>query len=235
MLDAQGITASYGAGIVLKSVSVDVPAGKTVCVLGPNGAGKTTLLRAISGMLDIRGGSVTLEGRDISRTDIRTRVARGLVHVPEGRELFPGLSVRENLLLGGTTQTRVTQEETLEFVYNYFPRLAERSIQRAGTLSGGEQQMLAIGRGLMAKPKVLLLDEPSFGLAPIIVREIAEIIRNVCKQDGVSVLIVEQNLGLALKVADYGYVLVDGEVRLAGSREELEREGAVSNLYMGAG
>src|SRR6185369_9573774 len=222
LLAVSNVETYYGPIMALRGVSFTVPAGAIVTILGANGAGKTTILKTVSGVMDPQKGSVTLEGRAIHGLD-PDRVARlGLSHVPEGREVFPFLSVRENLRMGAyARRDAAAVAQDLEMVNEYFPVLAARTEQRAGSLSGGEQQMLAIGRALMARPKVMLLDEPSLGLAPKLVKDIFEIIRRINRERGVTVLVVEQNANIALHTADYGYVLELGRIVMEDTCERL--------------
>jgi branched-chain amino acid transport system ATP-binding protein len=220
--------------MALRGVSFSVPAGAIVTILGANGAGKTTILKTVSGVMDPQKGSVTLEGRAIHGLD-PDRVARlGLSHVPEGREVFPFLSVRENLRMGAYARRDTTAvAQDLEMVNEYFPVLASRAEQRAGSLSGGEQQMLAIGRALMARPKVMLLDEPSLGLSPKLVKDIFDIIGRINRERGVTVLLVEQNANLALQTADYGYVLELGRIVMEDTCERLLQKDDIREFYLG--
>jgi branched-chain amino acid transport system ATP-binding protein len=234
LLVVNNVETYYGPIMALRGVSFTVPAGAIVTILGANGAGKTTILKTVSGVMDPQKGSVTLEGRAIHGLD-PDRVARlGLSHVPEGREVFPFLSVRENLRMGAYARrdtAAVTQD--LEMVNEYFPVLASRAEQRAGSLSGGEQQMLAIGRALMARPKVMLLDEPSLGLSPKLVKDIFDIIRRINRERGVTVLLVEQNANLALQTADYGYVLELGRIVMEDTCERLLQKDDIREFYLG--
>ncbi|MEX2224716.1 MAG: ABC transporter ATP-binding protein [Candidatus Rokuibacteriota bacterium] len=220
--------------MALRGVSFGVAAGAIVTILGANGAGKTTILKTVSGVMDPQKGSVTLEGRPIHGLD-PDRVARlGLSHVPEGREVFPFLSVRENLRMGAYPRRDADAvARDLEMVTEYFPVLAARAEQRAGQLSGGEQQMLAIGRALMARPKVMLLDEPSLGLAPKLVKDIFDIIQRINRERGVTVLLVEQNANLALQTADYGYVLELGRIVMEDTCERLLQKDDIREFYLG--
>ncbi|HEY1362565.1 MAG TPA: ABC transporter ATP-binding protein [Xanthobacteraceae bacterium] len=234
LLDVRGLTAAYGKVEALHKIGLEVATGAIVTVIGPNGAGKTTLLAALMGLLPSRG-PVLYDGDDISRCTTEMRVARGLCLVPERRELFGGLRVEDNLLLGAFARigkTRRGVRADLDEVYQRFPRLLERRSQLAGTLSGGERQMLALGRALMAKPRLLMLDEPSLGLAPRIVRDIFQIIAEL-KHSGVSILLIEQNARAALEVADHGYVLETGDVVLEGSAPALAADPRVVQTYLG--
>jgi branched-chain amino acid transport system ATP-binding protein len=235
LLTVSNVETYYGPIMALRGVSFGVPAGSIVTILGANGAGKTTILKTVSGVMDPQKGTVNLEGRPIHGLD-PDRVARlGLSHVPEGREVFPFLTVRENLRMGAYTRRDTDQvAKDLEMVVEYFPVLAARAEQRAGSLSGGEQQMLAIGRALMARPKVMLLDEPSLGLSPILVREIFTIIRRVNEEQGMSILLVEQNAKVALETAHYGYVLEIGRVVMNDSCERLMHSKDIQEFYLGA-
>ena len=234
LLTVNNIETYYGPIMALRGVSFSVPAGAIVTILGANGAGKTTILKTVSGVMDPQKGSVTLEGRAIHGLD-PDRVARlGLSHVPEGREVFPFLSVRENLRMGAYARRDATAvAQDLEMVNEYFPVLAARTEQRAGSLSGGEQQMLAIGRALMARPKVMLLDEPSLGLSPKLVKDIFDIIGRINRERGVTVLLVEQNANLALQTADYGYVLELGRIVMEDTCERLLQKDDIREFYLG--
>ena len=233
MLTLEDVAAGYGDLLAVRSISFEVGAGECVALIGANGAGKTTTLRAIAGLLPLRGGRVLFEGRSLAGLDPGEVVARGLAHVPEGRQVFAGLSVLENLEMGARTKTaRAARRDSLAEVFALFPRLRERAPQLAGTLSGGEQQMLAIGRALMARPRLLLLDEPSLGLAPIAVRTIMEIVATLNRR-GTTILLVEQNVRRALGLCRRGYVVENGVVALAGSREQLLRSDHVRQAYLG--
>ncbi len=234
LLAVSNVETYYGPIMALRGVSFTVPAGAIVTILGANGAGKTTILKTVSGVMDPQKGSVTLEGRAIHGLD-PDRVARlGLSHVPEGREVFPFLSVRENLRMGAyARRDTAAVAQDLEMVTEYFPVLASRAEQRAGSLSGGEQQMLAIGRALMARPKVMLLDEPSLGLSPKLVKDIFDIIRRINRERGVTVLLVEQNANLALQTADYGYVLELGRIVMEDTCERLLQKDDIREFYLG--
>ena len=221
--------------MAIRGVSIEVPRGQIVTVLGANGAGKTTILKTISGVLDPLKGTVEFEGKPIQRMDPDRIVRLGLGHVPEGREVFPFLSVAENLAMGSYLRSdKAGIAEDLERIFVYFPRLKERIDQPAGQLSGGEQQMLAISRALMNRPKLLLLDEPSLGLSPILVKEIFAIIRRVNAEQGVSILLIEQNAKMALETAHYGYVLEVGRVVMADHCERLMQSKDIQEFYLGA-
>ncbi|MDZ4216244.1 MAG: ABC transporter ATP-binding protein [Rhodocyclaceae bacterium] len=237
ILEVSDLCVSYGKVEALHHVSLKVRPGEIVTVIGPNGAGKTTLLSAIMGVLPFNRGSVSYQGDAYAHVDIEQMVARGMTLVPEKRELFGEMSVADNLLLGAFMRRRLgfrDEAQTLEKVYTIFPRLKERHQQMAGTLSGGERQMLAVGRALMAQPKLLMLDEPSLGLAPLIVREIFRVIADLRKL-GVAILLVEQNARAALQVSDYGYVLETGEIALEGPSDQLEDDPKVVEAYLGLG
>jgi len=237
ILAVTDLCVSYGKVEALHHVSLKVRPGEIVTVIGPNGAGKTTLLGAIMGVLPFSRGEVCYQGQVGRHVDIEQMVARGMTLVPEKRELFGEMSVADNLLLGAFMRRRLgfrDERQTLDKVYAIFPRLKERHQQTAGTLSGGERQMLAVGRALMAQPKILMLDEPSLGLAPLIVREIFRVIGDLRKL-GVAILLVEQNARAALQVADYGYVLETGEVALEGASSQLEDDPKVVESYLGLG
>jgi branched-chain amino acid transport system ATP-binding protein len=233
MLEAKNLSVSYGKLNAVKGVGFAIEEGKIVTIIGPNGAGKTTLLKALMGQLDAQG-SVRYRGEDLGRAEVEARVERGIVLVPETRELFTDMAVADNLLLGAYVHRRkATQvKDDMERVFALFPRLRERRAQLAGTLSGGERQMLALGRALMGRPKLLMLDEPSLGLAPIIVREIFRIITRL-GAEGVTMLLVEQNARAALETADYGYVLESGEIVHQGEAAALMRDPKVMATYLG--
>ena len=232
MLSVDAIHVYYDAIHALKGVSFNVAQGELVTLLGGNGAGKTTTLKTLSGLLRPRAGSIELEGAPLERIEAHEIVRRGVAHVPEGRKVFPRFTVLENLRIGGYSRDKRALIPELDFVFQMFPRLRERQKQYAGTLSGGEQQMLAIGRALMAKPKLLLLDEPSMGLAPKIVEQILENIQAINKA-GVTVLLVEQNAAMALAISHRGYVLETGTVILDGSASELAGNDLVRQAYLG--
>jgi len=231
MLNLTRVDAGYGNIKVLFDISLSVEEGEVVVLLGANGAGKSTVLKTICGDVVATAGSVTYDGEDITELSPEEVVRRGIVHVPEGREIFPASTVSENLRLGSYTAPE-TADEILEWVYELFPRLRERNQQKAGTLSGGEQQMLAIGRGLMADPDLLLLDEVSLGLAPVIVEDVFEAIDQIAGE-GKTVLLVEQNLYNALEVADRGYLLESGEIKLEGPVEKIAENDRLKEAYLG--
>jgi branched-chain amino acid transport system ATP-binding protein len=233
MLDLKNVDAGYGAFQALFGISMRVNAGEAVAVIGANGAGKTTLMRVISGMLSASSGSMTMEGADLRTTPPHKIIELGIAHVPESRRLFPRLSVEDNLRLGAfIPSARAHFAERLDYVYGLFPRLKERRSQLAGTMSGGEQQMCAIGRALMSKPKLVLLDEPSMGLAPVIVQQVFELVRRI-RSEGYTVLIVEQNVSQVLKVADRAYLLEVGRIVQSGSSAELAASDDIRKAYMG--
>ena len=234
MLEVTGLEVRYGNVTAVKGISLEVAEGEIVAIIGPNGAGKTSTLRAITGLVPSAGGRVVFRGTDVSRWRAHRIVTLGLGHAPEGRRLFPQMTVMENLRMGAYRR-RVPSEisRTLAQVEELFPRLAERRAQLAGTLSGGEQQMLAIGRALMAEPRLLVLDEPSFGLAPMIVREIGRIVHSINRERGVSVLLVEQNARMALGIAGRAYVMETGRVALSGISATLAESPHVKAAYLG--
>jgi branched-chain amino acid transport system ATP-binding protein len=234
LLRVDSIETFYGPIQAIRGISLDVDQGHIVTVLGANGAGKTSVLRTISGVLDPERGQVLFEGRDIARMPPDQVMRLGICHVPEGREIFPFLTVRENLNMGAYTRrdTAGVTRDT-ELCFEYFPRLKERESQRAGLLSGGEQQMLAIGRALMGSPKLLLLDEPSLGLSPILVQQIFGIIRRINREQNVSILLVEQNAHIALQTADFGYVLEVGRVVAADQCNNLMQRADIREFYLG--
>ncbi|MBB5054104.1 branched-chain amino acid transport system ATP-binding protein [Afipia massiliensis] len=235
ILKLSNIESFYGPIMAIRGISLEVPRGKIVTLLGANGAGKTTVLKTISGILDPQKGSIEFKGQPIQRMEADKIVRLGLSHVPEGREVFPFLSVRENLMMGAyPRKDHDGVAADLERVYGYFPRLRERINQPAGQLSGGEQQMLAIGRALMNRPALLLLDEPSLGLSPILVKEIFTIIKRVNAEQGMSILLVEQNAKVALETADYGYVLEIGRVVMNDTCERLMMSQDIQEFYLGA-
>ena len=233
MLELRRVTAGYGAFTALWDVSLTVAAGEAVAVVGPNGAGKTTLMRVISGLVPTRGGELVFEGTPLTGRRAHQIVAHGIAHVPEGRRIFPGLTVAENLKMGAfLPPARRVYRQSVERVYGLFPVLAERRAQRAGSLSGGEQQMLAIGRALMSRPKLILLDEPSMGLAPVMVFRLFDLIRRV-RAEGYTILVVEQNVRQVLKLVDRAYLLEVGRIRMEGRAELLSEQDFVRKAYMG--
>ena len=234
MLEVSGLEVRYGSVTAVRGISLEVAEGEVVAIIGPNGAGKTSTLRAITGLVPTAGGRVVFRGTDVSRWKAHRIVTLGLGHAPEGRRLFPQMTVMENLRMGAYRRRGPSEiGRTLAQVEELFPRLAERRAQLAGTLSGGEQQMLAIGRALMAEPRLLVLDEPSFGLAPMIVREIGRIVRSINRERGVSVLLVEQNARMALGIAGRAYVMETGRVALSGPSATLAESPHVKAAYLG--
>jgi len=234
MLKIENLHVSYGGIRALQGVSLEVPDGKIVTLIGANGAGKSTTLRTISGLVKADSGSITYDGQELLGQPINRILEKGIALVPEGRRVFTNLSVVENLRIGAYLRKDKAQiEKDLEWVYGLFPRLKERSWQMAGTLSGGEQQMLAVARALMSKPKVIMMDEPSLGLAPLVVKGIFDIIRTINDQ-GVTVLLIEQNANMALKTADYAYVLETGRITLTGTGKELLVNEDVKKAYLGS-
>ena len=233
ILELQDLQVSYGGIQALKGISLKVEEGQIVTLIGANGAGKTTTLRAISGLEKAKAGKILYDGADITGKPSKYMVEKGLVMSPEGRRIFPDMTVLENLKIGAYLRRDKDQiAKDLEHMYELFPRLKERSWQMAGTLSGGEQQMLAVGRALMSKPRLLMLDEPSLGLAPLVVKDIFSIIRTI-RDEGVTVLLIEQNANAALKVADYGYVMETGRITLEGTGAELLVDPQVRAAYLG--
>ena len=232
ILEIRDLQVHYGGIEAVKGISLDVPEGEIVTLIGANGAGKSSTLRAIAGLVKPSAGKISFLDEDITGMDSSLIVSKGITLVPEGRRIFPDMTVLENLKIGAYLRKDDLSED-LEWVYSLFPRLKERSWQAGGTLSGGEQQMLAVGRALMSRPKVIMMDEPSLGLAPIIVKGIFEIIKEINKQ-GVTILLIEQNANMALKIADIGYVLETGRITLTGSGEELLTNDAVRAAYLGA-
>lgn len=234
LLELKNVETYYGPIMAIRGVSLAVPEGRIVAVLGANGAGKTTILRTISGVMDPQKGEILFAGEDMARRDPDVVMRLGLSHVPEGREVFPFLSVSENLQMGAfSRRDRGRIADDLERVYDYFPALADRGSQPASQLSGGEQQMLAIGRALMADPRMLLLDEPSLGLSPILVHQIFEIINRINEERGMTILVVEQNAHVALRHAHYGYVLENGRVVMDDSCEKLASSPDIQEFYLG--
>jgi branched-chain amino acid transport system ATP-binding protein len=233
VLRLEQVAAGYGTFQALFGVSLEVQAGEAVAVIGPNGAGKTTLLRVISKLIDVSAGEIRLDGASLNPVPAHRVIELGVAHVPENRRLFPRLSVEENLRIGAYTRAaRARFAERLAYVFELFPRLAERRAQLAGTLSGGEQQMCAIGRGLMSGPKLLLLDEPSAGLAPVIVQQVFELVERI-RAEGFTVLIVEQNIRQVLHVVDRAYLLETGQIKLSGTAAELQASDDIRRAYIG--
>ncbi|SDZ48530.1 amino acid/amide ABC transporter ATP-binding protein 2, HAAT family [Variovorax sp. YR266] len=232
LLDIQGLRGGYGRVEVLRGVDLHVNAGEMVALLGSNGAGKSTLNKMVCGLCPAWGGTVRFDGKDLSGAHYRDVVKAGLIQVPEGRKVFPNLSVRENLELGSFTRARERRATNLEKSFHIFPRLRERMDQHAGTMSGGEQQMLAIARGLMAEPVLLILDEPSLGLSPLLVEEMFSLIREL-RDGGLAVMLVEQNVGQSLEIADRAYVLENGSVRFSGLPGELLGSDELRRVYLG--
>lgn len=234
LLEVRNLETFYGPIMAIRGVSLSIEKGQVVTVLGANGAGKTTLLKTISGIMDPEKGQILFEGEEIQGKEPHQIVRRGIVQVPEGREVFPLLTVGENLALGAYTRhDRAEIARDRDLVFSYFPILAERSAQEAGTLSGGQQQMLAIGRGLMLRPKIMLLDEPSLGLSPLLTQEIFEILRRLNKDEGVTMMLVEQNAAVALDLADQGYVMELGRIVMADTAEKLAASEDIQSFYLG--
>nr|WP_312291857.1 ABC transporter ATP-binding protein [Clostridium chromiireducens] len=233
MIKIDNLIVSYGGIEALKGVSLEVPSGKIVTLVGANGAGKSTTLKSIVGLVKPKSGSIDYEGTDLTKLNTELMVKKGIALVPEGRKVFADLTVLENLKIGAYSRTDKSGiAEDLEKVYSLFPRLKERTWQTAGTLSGGEQQMLAIGRALMSRPKLIMMDEPSLGLAPIIVKELFGIIKKI-NEDGMTVLLIEQNANAALKIADIGYIMETGKITLSGSGQELLNNDEIKKAYLG--
>ncbi len=231
ILTLDNLYVSYGGIRAVKGISLNVPEGEIVTLIGANGAGKSTILRTIAGLVKAESGKIFYQGEEITGKTTNSIVEKGITLVPEGRRVFANLTVLENLKIGGYLR-KDNLDQDVEWVYKLFPRLKERSWQMAGTLSGGEQQMLAVGRALMSKPKLIMMDEPSLGLAPIIVNDIMNIIKTINKE-GVTILLVEQNANLALKIAHYGYVCETGNISLAGTGTELLNDESVKAAYLG--
>lgn len=234
MLKVEGLNAGYGSVNILWDIGFTLEDGEIVAILGSNGAGKTTMVRAITGMLKPSSGSILLDGKEIAKENSRTILNSGIVQVPEGRQLFTEMTVLENLQMGAfNKETKAHFQKNLKKSYEWFPKLEERSKQAAGTLSGGEQQMVAVARALIGEPKLLILDEPSLGLAPNIVDDILHVASNLAKQDGISVLLVEQDITKALGTADRGYVIENGRVALTGTAADLQANEHVKKAYLG--
>jgi branched-chain amino acid transport system ATP-binding protein len=234
VLELKAVDAGYGSFQALFGVDLEVKAGEAVAVIGPNGAGKTTLMRVISGLIRPRRGSIAMEGTDVLSTPAHRIVSLGIAHVPENRRLFPRLTVEDNLKMGAfMPEARAKYAERLQFVFDLFPRLKERRTQMAGTMSGGEQQMCAIGRALMSHPKLLLLDEPSAGLAPVVVQQVFELVKRIRAGGELTVLIVEQNVQQVLHVVDRAYLLEAGTIRASGSAAEMLSSDTIKHAYLG--
>jgi len=233
MIKINDLVVAYGGIEALKGISLEIPSGKIVTLVGANGAGKSTTLKSIVGLVKPKSGSIDYEGTDLTKINTELMVQKGIALVPEGRKVFADLTVLENLKIGAYTRKDTKGiEEDLEKVYSLFPRLRERTWQLSGTLSGGEQQMLAIGRALMSRPKLIMMDEPSLGLAPIIVKELFGIIQKI-NQEGMTVLLIEQNANAALKIADMGYIMETGKIILSGSGKELLANDEIKKAYLG--
>ena len=233
LLRLENLDVYYGEVQVLRDLSLEIENGEGICLLGNNGSGKTTTANAISGILPVRSGKITFLGEDITNLSSHKRVEMGLVQIPEGRKIFPTLSVEENLYMGSVLKKpKLHRSESMQMVKDLFPILADRFKQAGGTLSGGEQQMLAIARGLMSMPKLLILDEASLGLAPLIVEEIFQVIQQI-RSDGVTILLVEQNVAQALSISDRGYVIEEGRLALAGAASDLINDPQIKRLYLG--
>ncbi|KRA08001.1 ABC transporter ATP-binding protein [Acidovorax sp. 22279] len=233
LLSVDNLSAGYGKIRALHGVSLRVPQARIVCVLGANGAGKTTLMRALSGLLPVSDGQAIFDGQSIANVPAEALVRRGIAHVPQGRMVFAQLTVRDNLVLGGYTRPAAEVRDDIDRVLGYFPRLKERITSRAGTLSGGEQQMLAIARGLLAKPRLLMLDEPSMGVAPILKDAIFETLRDIRDRENLTLLIVEQDADIALDISDEGYVIETGRVVMQGPAAELAGNEDIRRAYLG--
>ena len=233
VLEVRNVETFYGPIMAIRGVSLEVPKGKIVTILGANGAGKTTLLKTVSGVMDPEKGQILLNGEEIQGREPDQIVREGVAHVPEGREVFPFLSVEDNLMMGAFTRTDDEIASDIQMVFDYFPVLLERRNQAAGTLSGGQQQMLAMGRGLMARPQILLLDEPSLGLSPILVQEIFSIVKRLNEEQSVTMMLVEQNARVALNAAHYGYVLELGRIVRAGEAQKLLASEDIQECYLG--
>lgn len=233
MLELNNLTAGYGSFQALFSVNLEVKKGEAIAVIGPNGAGKTTLLRTISGMLPVQSGNLSMEGTSLKDVPPYRIIDFGIAHVPENRRLFSSMSIEDNLRMGAfTPNARPHYEERLDFIFNLFPRLKERRSQIAGTLSGGEQQMCAIGRALMSSPKLLLMDEPSAGLAPVIVNQVFQLVQQI-RDQGLTVLIVEQNIEQVLQIVDRAYLMEVGAIKISGKAEELIQSESIRKAYVG--
>jgi branched-chain amino acid transport system ATP-binding protein len=234
LLNIEELCVSYGKNQVIKSVSMEVNEGEIVTLIGANGAGKTTLLRTISGIKSSSSGTIEFMGKKIQKTPSHKIVDLGIGHIPEGRRVFPEMTVKENLEMGAYTRKNAKEaKRQLDHIFELFPRLKERVSQRAGTLSGGEQQMLAIGRAIMLRPKVYLFDEPSLGIAPLVIMEIAQMIKRLNEEEGATILLVEQNANLALRLSHRAYILETGKISLEGPSDELANDDRVQKIYLG--
>lgn len=234
MLEIKNLKVKYGGIVALNGVDMKIPDGKIVTLVGANGAGKSTTLRAITNLVNTAEGSITYDGKELTGRNTQDIVKMGITLVPEGRHVFADMTVDENLRIGAyLRKDKASFKKDIDFIHEMFPRLKERSNQLSGTLSGGEQQMLAVGRALMSKPKVLMMDEPSLGLAPLVVKDIFEIIKKVNKEQNMTVLLIEQNANAALKIADYGYVMETGNIGLEGTGQELLSNERVKEMYLG--
>jgi branched-chain amino acid transport system ATP-binding protein len=234
MLDVKNLVSGYGKSEVIRGISLEVQEGKIVTIIGPNGAGKTTFFRTIFGFLPARQGEILFENEDLTKYAPTVRVQKGIAMVPQGRNVFPFLTVLENLKLGAYTRyDQKTVQEGIDLAYSLFPVLKERSDQQAGTLSGGEQQMLVIGRALMSRPKFLMLDEPSLGIAPFLIKEIFRTIKAINEEQKTTIFLVEQNAAVALRAAEWGYVMEGGQIHMSGSTQELLNDDRVKGAYLG--
>ena len=233
ILEVNDINVFYDKIHAIKDISFNIKEGEIVSFIGANGAGKTTILNSVSNVLPIKSGEIVLNGENITNIKAHKLVSKGMAHVPEGRRIFTDLTVLENLEMGAYTKSKAEFNEEVKKIFNLFPRLLERKNQLSGTMSGGEQQMLAIGRALMSKPKLILLDEPSMGLSPLLVKEIFEIIKRINKENGVTVLLVEQNAKMALEISDRAYVIETGEIVLEGSGKDLINDPIIKKAYLG--
>ena len=233
MLEVKNLHSGYNKIEVLHDINITVPDGKIVVVIGRNGAGKSTLLNTISGLVKIKSGSILLDGKKLPSSPHKI-VSTGIIQVPEGRRIFPSLTIDENLIMGGYLASPTDLKTRKELVYDTFPILRERADQQAGTMSGGEQQMLAMGRGMMAGPKILLLDEPSLGLAPLVFNQVFELVKKLNREEHMTIILVEQNASIALRMADYAYVLENGEVVIEGPGKDLVEDPRVKAAYLGA-
>lgn len=234
MLEIKDLRVKYGGIVALDGISMKVPEGKIITLVGANGAGKSTTLRSITKLVTPASGSITYDGKELTHMNTQDIVKMGITLVPEGRHVFDDMTVDENLMIGAyLRKDKENFKKDIDFIHEMFPRLKERAKQLSGTLSGGEQQMVAVGRALMSNPKVMMMDEPSLGLAPLVIKDIFNIIQKVNKEKGVTILLIEQNANAALKIADYGYVMETGRIRLEGTGQELLANEQVKELYLG--